>query len=343
MGRLAFDADSQYPADRPTGGAKARGWAKRLGVTVVVAAVFGLALTPGSVLAQTPTAVDPATTAVDLCVDTDHDGRAEYCPISEAGQLLGRRPWNTAPPTISGIAEEGETLTSSDGSWGDPGPRTYVYQWRRCDPETTTCSDILGASAKTYAVTTADVGDTLDVRVQAGNAAGFSSFSAPSAPTAPIANATSDVVGDVVASTEEPGGNNVEACEPDLEDSDQSLCLAVSSAQGKVYYVGSGAQSRCRNHLGATRVTIVDVDRNERYGSNGKLSRKKGNFLRLCRGLYGRVQSFKPNAAERSAGTFREGSGIESLIGNTYSRRKVYAGCAARGETSPRVRCQYDY
>lgn len=262
------------------------------------------------------------------------------------GSPVGQVPQNTGPPTISGIPVEGETLTSSDGSWSDPGPRAYVYQWRRCDPELTTCSEIVGARGKTYTTTSADVGDALDVRVRAGNAAGFSSFSSPSTRTAPIANATNDPAGDAVQSTEEPGGNNVEACGPDAEDPDQSPCLAVSSAQGKVYYVGSSA-GRCRTYLGGTQATIVDGRTGRRYGSNGKLSRKKGNFLRICSGIYGAVQSFKPNS-ERSAGTFREGGGSGALVGNTYSRRKVYAGCTQEEGAGQltfvgRVRCQYDY
>lgn len=99
---------------------------------------------------------------------------------------VGQPPRNTAPPLISGITREGETLTSSDGSWDDPGPKAYVYQWSRCTAAGDVCSDIVGARAKEYILTSADVGFALYVVVRAGNALGFSSSSSPSARTALI-------------------------------------------------------------------------------------------------------------------------------------------------------------
>jgi fibronectin type 3 domain-containing protein len=81
-------------------------------------------------------------------------------------------PSNTSPPTISGTAQDGQTLTAGPGSWAGSQPITYAYQWRRCDRNGANCVDIASATASSYALTSADVGATIRVTVTATNAGG---------------------------------------------------------------------------------------------------------------------------------------------------------------------------
>jgi hypothetical protein len=81
-------------------------------------------------------------------------------------------PVNSSPPVVSGLAQEGQVLSASSGSWSGTAPISYAYQWRRCDGGGANCVDITGATGSSYTVVSADVGSTLRVRVTASNGAG---------------------------------------------------------------------------------------------------------------------------------------------------------------------------
>jgi hypothetical protein len=91
-------------------------------------------------------------------------------------------PASTSPPTISGSAVQGQTLTTTTGSWTGAAPISYAYQWQRCDASGSACASLPGANDSTYVVGTADVGGTLRVLVTASNASGSSSVPSTATP-----------------------------------------------------------------------------------------------------------------------------------------------------------------
>ena len=87
---------------------------------------------------------------------------------------LNGAPQSTAPPTMSGTPEQGQTLTEGHGGWTN-NPTSYSYQWERCLPSGIGCQAIPSATGSTYALVEADVGSTIRLRETAHNGVGVGS------------------------------------------------------------------------------------------------------------------------------------------------------------------------
>ena len=84
-------------------------------------------------------------------------------------------PSDTTAPSISGTAQQGDTLTASPGTWTGTAPISYTYQW----------SD--GTTGSTDTLSAADVGQNITVTVTASNSAGSAEAVSNSVgPVAPI-------------------------------------------------------------------------------------------------------------------------------------------------------------
>lgn len=80
--------------------------------------------------------------------------------------MTGTYPVNTVAPAVTGTATQGQTLTTTNGTWtGSPTP-TYTRQWRRNG------TAIAGATNTTYVLQAADVGTTITCLVTATNTLG---------------------------------------------------------------------------------------------------------------------------------------------------------------------------
>ena len=85
-------------------------------------------------------------------------------------------PANTTLPSVTGTADEGDTLTADPGSWTGTHPLSYSYQWQDCSsaPETA-CANIAAATSATYTLQSADEYSYVAVTVTASNSGGTAS------------------------------------------------------------------------------------------------------------------------------------------------------------------------
>ncbi len=83
-------------------------------------------------------------------------------------------PVADAPPTISGTAQQGQTLTATSGTWSNS--PSLGFQWQRCDAAGASCIDVPGATTATYVVASTDAGATLRVVEKGTNRFGTASM-----------------------------------------------------------------------------------------------------------------------------------------------------------------------
>jgi hypothetical protein len=98
---------------------------------------------------------------------------------------------NTSRPTITGEARVGQELAANEGTWSG-NPTSFGFQWQRCDVDSLTCANVVGATGRTYGVRLADLGFRLRVEVtaRADNRSGTATSNATPivVPTTPITN-----------------------------------------------------------------------------------------------------------------------------------------------------------
>lgn len=179
----------------------------------------------------TPTAEATATSAATLAV----------LPLPPAPPVL-------PAPSISGTAQQGQTLTAVHGGWTNTAT-AFSDVWERCIGGTCTST---GVAAPTYLVGPTDVGDTIEFIESASNAGGPSASSATSSPTLavlplPPANTTvlptisgTPAQGQVLTVTPGIWTNSPTSITEQWKDCAGLICTAIPGQAGTSYTVGAG-------------------------------------------------------------------------------------------------------
>ncbi|HET8979172.1 MAG TPA: Ig-like domain repeat protein, partial [Solirubrobacteraceae bacterium] len=126
------------------------------------------------------TAADAGDTIQVVETATDPTTGGATTATSAATAAVPGLPAATTAPTITGLTEQGQTLTEQHGGWTG-GPTSYTYQWERCTAGGLSCTAIPGAVGAAYALSGQDVGYSIVVVETAVNSTG--SASSTSSPT----------------------------------------------------------------------------------------------------------------------------------------------------------------
>ena len=186
-------------------------------------------------------------------------------------------PSNTGPPTVSGTAKVGQTLTVSNGTWTGA-PTAYAYQWQRCT-SSTSCADIASATSQTYKAVAADAGRTLRAVVTASNADGKSTANSNqtavvAASGAPDNTARPTITGVAVVGetlTADSGSWTASPTSYGYQwlrcDGSGAYCFPISGATGKTYgvqfadvYSTLRVRVSAKNTAGATAARSAATD-----------------------------------------------------------------------------------
>jgi CHRD domain len=211
---------------------------------------------------------------------TNADGKNEA--LSAATKTVvaaaGAIPVNTKQPNPSGTAKDGQTVTVDNGSWSGQKPITFTYQWQICTPFNPVCTDLAGATGRSYVIGTSQIGSALRATVTATNPAGKATASSnltaivagkPGAPvntSLPLISGSLSRGNTVQASTGSWTGLSTNAFSYQWSrcNTNGTSCASISGATGQSYGVGTvdvGNALRvsvtATNPTGATTATSV--------------------------------------------------------------------------------------
>ena len=162
-------------------------------------------------------------------------------------------PTSAAVPQVSGTAQQGSALTTTNGGWTGS-PSGYSYKWEDCNTSGASCTAISGATSSSYTLTAGDVGNTIRAIVTAANDGGAASATSAqtaavsaSTPAAPTSTAAPQVSGTAKQSSTLTTTNGGWTGSPtsysyEWEDCNTSgaSCTAISGAASSSYTLAVG-------------------------------------------------------------------------------------------------------
>ncbi|MFZ1997338.1 MAG: hypothetical protein WAU75_24690 [Solirubrobacteraceae bacterium] len=173
-------------------------------------------------------------------------------------------PSNSAPPVIGGTTQQGQTLSTTNGSWTNS-PSSFAYRWKDCNGSGAACTNISGATSSSYTLTTSDVGHTVLVAVSAANAGGSASASSNATGVVTVASdpsPPSNTAGPAVSGTPQQGqtlstSNGSWTNSPTSWGYQWQDCTSSGAACANISGATSSSYTLVANDVGHTIVAVV--------------------------------------------------------------------------------------
>ena len=138
---------------------------------------------PGAINTTYQIALSDVGSTLVFLVTAYAPGSSTPASSSPTGVVTAGTPINHPPgPRVTGVTQDGQTLTITPGTWDGTQPITFGYQWRRCDGAGLHCGAAFPAppsTSATYVLQDADLGHTMVAYVTATNSAGSTSTHSP--------------------------------------------------------------------------------------------------------------------------------------------------------------------
>lgn len=179
---------------------------------------------------------------------------------------------------MQGTAQVGETLRADSGNWRGAQPISIGFRWLRCARDGDSCSNIGGATGRTYRLASADRDSTIRIRVTARNSEGTTTATSAATPvvaargSAPVMTARPAIQGTAQeGQTLSADSGNWSGAQP-ISISFQWLrcarngdsCASIAGAIGRTYVLTSADRDstirlrvRAQNSRGARTATTV--------------------------------------------------------------------------------------
>lgn len=110
--------------------------------------------------------------AAKFTTDYERDAQGRVIAVRQASVLGGRRPAVRELPSVSGLPQEGQTLTAGTGVWEGAPSLSYSYRWEACNLAGEECFAMPGATEATLRLESSLLGYLMRVAVTASNAFG---------------------------------------------------------------------------------------------------------------------------------------------------------------------------
>src|SRR4029077_4656280 len=115
---------------------------------------------------------DVGSTLRVMVTATNSIGSASSTSDASGIVVADEPPSDTALPAISGVTQQGQTLTASTGEWSGTPPLEYTYQWQSCNSLGESCLDVPAATSASYTLGASELAMTMRVIVTATNSGG---------------------------------------------------------------------------------------------------------------------------------------------------------------------------